>query len=206
MQLHLAVDRLPADSPAQTPLGSVLEVMKRVVDEGRNTVQGLRSSYSSVPDLAQSFSTIQQELAIQQEVDFRVIVDGQPRRLHPLLRDEFYRIGREALLNAFRHSRATSIEVELAYAPKGLRMFVRDNGCGIDSEVVQSGRQRLWGLPGMRERAEKIGAQLHVWSSTAAGTEIELSFPGHVAFEFQRSNGLLKLFGRLFQRENGRHE
>ena len=177
-----------------------------MVDEGRTTVQGLRSSYSSVPDLAQSFSTIQQELAIQPEIDFRVIVDGQPRPLHPLLRDEFYRIGREALLNAFRHSQATSIEVELAYAPKGLRMFVRDNGCGIDPEIVQSGRERHWGLPGMRERAEKIGGQLHVWSSAAAGTEIELSVPGHVAFEFKPSNGLLKLFGRLFQRENGRHE
>ena len=206
MQLHLAVDRVPEDSPARKPLGSVLELMKRVVDEGRTTVQGLRSSYSSLPDLAQSFSTIQQELAIQPEIDFRVIVDGQPRALHPLLRDEFYRIGREALLNAFRHSRATSVEVELAYAPKGLRMFIRDNGCGIDPEIVQSGRERHWGLPGMRERAEKIGGQLHVWSSAAAGTEIELSVPGHVAFEFKPSNGLLKLFGRLFQRENGRHE
>ncbi|MGA2598649.1 MAG: two-component regulator propeller domain-containing protein [Bryobacteraceae bacterium] len=206
MQLHMAVDRLPADSPAQTPLGGVLEVMKRVVDEGRNTVQGLRSSYSSIPDLAQSFSTIQQELAVQPEIDFRVIVDGQPRALHPLLRDEFYRIGREALLNAFRHSHATSIEVELAYAPKGLRMLIRDNGCGIAPDVVQSGREGHWGLPGMRERAEKIGAQLHVWSSTAAGTEIELSVPSRLAFEFQPSNSLLKLFGRLFQRENGRHE
>ena len=110
-------------------------------------------------------------------------MDGQPRPLHPVLRDEVYRIGREALVNAFQHSRAKSIEIQLEYAASQLRVLVRDNGCGIDPQLLQSGREGHWGLPGMRERAERIGAKLHVWSSSAAGTEVELSVPSHVAFQ-----------------------
>jgi signal transduction histidine kinase len=103
--------------------------------------------------------------------------------LHPILRDEVYRIGREALVNAFRHSGATAIEVELEYAVKRLRVLVRDNGRGIDPLVLQSGREGHWGLPGMRERAESIGGTLRVWSRASYGTEIELSVPSHVAFK-----------------------
>ena len=77
-----------------------------------------------------------------------MIVDGQPRPLHPVLRDEVYRIGREALVNAFRHSGAKSIEMEIEYASSQLRMLVRDNGCGIDPQMLHSGRDGHWGLSG----------------------------------------------------------
>ena len=196
MQLHVTLDGLPADSPVKPPLGSVLELMKHVVDEGRNTVQGLRSSYSSPPDLAEAFSGITRELAIPAEVGFRIVVEGQSKPLPPILRDEIYRIGREALINAFRHAHATSIELELEYTSRGLRVFVRDNGCGIDPRAVGSGRERNWGLPGMRERAESIGARLRVWSRAAAGTEIELSVPGHLAFRLASTRGTRQWFGR----------
>lgn len=183
MQLNVAVDRLPEDSPLKPPLGKVLDVMSRVIEEGRNTVRGLRSSYSGSPDLSQAFCTIEREFGGKPETEFRVVVEGQPRPLHPVLRDEIYRIGREALVNAFRHSQATSIEVELEYESKRLHLWVRDNGRGIDPEVLRSGRNGHWGLAGMRERAERIGAEFHVWSSAAAGTEIELSVPARIAFE-----------------------
>jgi len=183
MQLHVAVDRLPPDSPAKSSLGRVLQLMGQVIQEGRNAVQGLRSHQSASLDLEQAFAHVQDELPIQDDVGFRVIVDGQPRPLHPVLRDEVYRIGREALANAFQHSRATNVEVELEYASRQLRVLVRDNGCGIDPQLLQSGREGHWGLPGMRERAERIGAKLHVWSSSAAGTEVELSVPSHLAFQ-----------------------
>jgi signal transduction histidine kinase len=125
---------------------------------------------------------MKRELAVPSNTDFRVIVEGEPRPLHPVLRDEIYRIGREALVNAFRHSCATSIEVELEYESKRLHMSVRDNGRGIDPHVLRSGRDGHWGLAGMRERAERIGGEFHVWSSASAGTEIELSVPARVAF------------------------
>ena len=62
-------------------------------------------------------------------------------------------------------------------------MLVRDDGCGIDPAVLKTGRDGHWGLTGMRERADRIGAELHVMSNVSAGTEIELAVPGNVAFQ-----------------------
>lgn len=189
MQLHVAADSLPDDSAARPRLDRVLKLMAQVIEEGRNAVQGLRSSQSGSHDLDQAFSRIQQELGVQEEIDFRVIVQGRPQALHPVLRDEVYRIGREAVVNAFRHAQAKSIEVELEYTTKHFRFLVRDDGCGIDPHVLQQGREGHWGLPGMRERAERIGAKLHVYSSASAGTEVELSVPNHIAFLAKKSGG-----------------
>jgi signal transduction histidine kinase/ligand-binding sensor domain-containing protein len=199
MQVHVAADRLPEDSSVKPTLNRALELMRQVIDEGRNAVRGLRASHSVSLDLEQAFSRIQAELAAtapaSEDVDFRVIVDGERRPLHPVLRDELYRIGREALLNAFRHSRAGKIEVELKYAPNRLNLLVRDDGCGIDPNVLQTGLDGHWGLSGMRERADRIGARLQVMSSTSAGTEIEVSIPGSVAFQDQPT-GKFRWFGR----------
>jgi nitrate/nitrite-specific signal transduction histidine kinase len=87
------------------------------------------------------------------------------------------------LVNAFRHSEASCIEVELEYAPKCFRIVVRDDGCGIDPGVLHAEREGPWGLRAMRERAEKFGARLRVWSRAAAGTEVALSVPNSIAFE-----------------------
>ena len=106
------------------------------------------------------------------EIDFRVIVVGRPQPMHSVLRDEVYRIGREALVNAIQHSRAGKIEAELECAARSFRFCVRDNGCGMDPQVLRSGREGHWGLPGMRERAERMGERLQVWSSAGAGTEV----------------------------------
>ncbi|MBZ5593521.1 MAG: hypothetical protein LAP39_14860 [Acidobacteriia bacterium] len=203
MQLHVAVDRLPEDSPARPPLSRVLELMRQVIDEGRNAVRGLRSAQSASLDLEHAFSLIQQELGIHQEIAFRIIVDGEPRPLHPVLRDEVYRIGREAVVNAFRHSRATSVEVELEYSMNHFRILVRDNGQGIDSQMLQSGREGHFGLSGMRERAERVGARLKLWSRAEAGTEVELTVPGHIAFQFPSSNRMRKWFAKLYPRKAG---
>jgi signal transduction histidine kinase len=146
----------------------VLELMKHVIDDGRNTVRGLRSPREGLPDLDQRLSRIPQELAVQRPVDFRVIVEGSSRVLHPVTRDEVYRLGREALANAFRHSAASDIEVELEYAVHQLRVLVRDNGCGIEEQMLRTGRDGHFGLSGMHERAERIGGKLKVWSRAAA--------------------------------------
>ena len=98
--------------------------------------------------------------------------------------DDVYRIAREALRNAAQHSRGQRIEVELHYGEKALILRIRDDGVGIDANIVR-GEQRAghWGLQGMRERAESIGARLDVWSQLDAGTEIELSIPASIAYE-----------------------
>jgi ligand-binding sensor domain-containing protein/signal transduction histidine kinase len=183
MQLHVAADHLPTDSPAKPLVSRVLELMRQVIDEGRTAVQGLRSSNHGSADLAQSFSGIRRELDLQEQIDYRITVEGSARPLHPVIRDEVYRISREALVNAFRHSRASNIEVVLEYGSKHLRILVRDDGCGIDPQVLRSGREGHWGIRGMRERAEEIGARFKVWSGAGTGTEVELSIPSDIAFE-----------------------
>jgi ligand-binding sensor domain-containing protein/signal transduction histidine kinase len=201
MQLHVATDQVPVDSPAKPLLGRVLQLMGQVIEEGRNALRGLRSAAGDSLDLEQAFSRIRQELAIEEPIDFRVIVEGRPRPLHPVIRDEVYRVGREALVNAFRHSGARSIEVELEHAAKHLQLMVRDNGCGIDPQVLQTGRDGHWGLSGMRERAEKMGARLNVRSRAAAGTEVELCVPSHIAFQHQPPNRPLGWLARIYPRK-----
>lgn len=201
MQLDVAVDQLPADSPLKPRLGRVLKLMRQVVEEGRNALRGLRSSNSNdLLDLEQAFSRIRGELGAPEEIGFRVIVEGSSQPMHPVARDEVYRIGREAVVNAFRHSRAKNIEVEVTYLAHQLRILVRDDGCGIDPEVLESGREGHFGLSGMRERAERIGARLKVWSRSGLGSEVQLSVPGHVAFQVQPSMGAAGWFAKLSRR------
>jgi len=201
MQLHVAVDQMPADSPARPALNRVLQLMAQVVEEGRNTVRGLRSSVENGRDLGHSFSRIPQDLSIQQEIGFRVIVEGPALPLRPAIRNDVYSIGREAVVNAFRHSRASNVEVELEYTANQLRVLVRDNGCGIDPDVLHSGRDGHWGLSGMRERAERIGGSLKVSSSAASGTEVDLRVPSRCAFESYRSDRASKWFAKLYARD-----
>lgn len=182
MQLHVANDHLEENSPAKPLVGRVMQLMGQVIEEGRNAVRGLRATSGNTDDLETAFSQIGQEFGKEQVKDYRIIVEGTPREMHPLIRDEAYRISREALSNAFRHAQASKIEVELEYRPKHLRILVRDDGTGIDSMVLQTGRDGHWGLAGMRERAESIGARLKVWSRAHAGTEVELFIPGQIAF------------------------
>lgn len=180
MQLHSAVDDLPAGTPNRRELERVLLLMNRVSGEGRVAVRGLRTE--SGDDLEQAFCLVHQEYASRNGAEFEVTVEGGARTIHPLIRDEVYRIGREALVNAFRHARATRIEVELAYGPRQLRMVIRDDGCGVDPDILHAGRDGHWGLPGMRERARRIGGRLTLSSRAAAGTEVELVLPASVAF------------------------
>jgi signal transduction histidine kinase len=181
MQLHVAVEGLPEDSPARTSLGRVHDLMRRVIDEGRNAVRGLRSTSSAPHDLEQAFAGVQREVGLD-SAQYRVIVEGRPRVLKPIIRDEVYRIGREGLVNAFRHAEATHIEIELEYGARELCMFVRDDGRGVDPKVVRAGSDGHWGITGMRERAHRIGGTLKIRSRAAAGTELELRIPGDIAF------------------------
>ena len=186
LQLQVAASAVPAESKAKPILTRVVQLVQQVIDEGRNTVRGLRTEPQEVLPLEVALSQVPAEVPSFDEgaghAEFHVAVEGDSRPLHPLLRDEVYRIGREAIINAFRHSGGSHIEVEMRYSTHQFQLFVRDNGTGIDSHVLQFGREKHWGLIGMRERAERIGAKLHVMSRDSAGTEIQLDVPSHVAF------------------------
>jgi signal transduction histidine kinase len=121
-------------------------------------------------------------------------VEGATRELHPIIRDEVYRIVREALRNAFSHARADHIEIEIAYGDQLFRLRIRDDGNGIPLEVLKEGRAGHYGLPGMRERATQIGGKLEIWSGSKAGTEIELSISGAIAYGNSTHRPLFRLF------------
>jgi signal transduction histidine kinase len=182
MQVDVAADRLPEDSPARPLLRRALQLMAEVTEEGRNVIRGLRIPGDSRNTLEEVFSNLGRDLALGNPVDFRVVSHLDARPLRPAIRDEIYRIGREALANAFKHAHAASIEAEIDYGGNNFRLLVRDDGCGIDPTLLDAGRQNHWGLPGMRQRAEAIGATLRLRSRSGAGSEIELIVPGSIAF------------------------
>ncbi len=214
MQLHVVVEQLPAGSPAQPAMDRILQLMGEVIEDGRNTLRGIRSSSESSGQLEQEFLRMHKELGMDEKINFRVVVEGSPRPLQSLIRNEIYSIGREAMVNAFRHSGANNLEVELEYAADQMTLVVRDNGCGIDPQVLRAGRDGHWGLSGMRERADRIGASFRVLSAASAGTQIELSIPGRVAFVPQTLDDRKVWFSKLYPRrmkvaksvaEGGRH-
>lgn len=202
IQLDAVVEQLADDSPVKLRLTRVQQLTGQIMTDGRNTIKGLHSpSMDNSLALEKAFAKIKQDLDIREQIDFRIVTVGEPRPIHPVVRDEIYRFGREALINAFRHSKAEKIEVEIEYAAKYFRLLVRDEGCGIKPEILRSGREGHLGLSGMRECSERMGAKLKIRSRIDSGTEIELFVPQSVAFEnFEKnSNGsLLKRFKNLF--------
>jgi signal transduction histidine kinase len=171
---------------ARQRLESALDQAAEAITEGRNAVEGLRSSACETNDLARGIIAIGQELtddgpaAAAPSID--VEVEGAPRNLNPIVRDEAYRIAGEALRNSFRHARARRITIEIRYDRRQFQLRVRDDGKGIDEATVRRGHAGHFGLHGMRERAEIVGGRLAVWSKRETGTEVELSVPGAVAY------------------------
>ena len=168
-------------------LDRAIERAAGAITEGRDAVQGLRESAVETYDLAQAVNAIGEELAAAPGNDgapvFRVTVEGESRDLHPMVRDEIYRIAAETLRNAFRHGQSRQIEVEIRYDDQQFRLRVRDDGKGMPTAVL-SGQEPAghFGLPGMRERAKLLGGKLEIWSEIDAGTEVELRIPADAAY------------------------
>ena len=187
LKFHAVTYRLPDRPEAKKELEAAIDQAREAIAEGRDAVQGLRSSVVVTNDLARAITTFGEGLASdqngQQAPGFHVAVEGTSRDLAPLVRDEVYRIAGEALRNAFRHASARRVEVEIHYDTRQLRMRVRDDGKGINPQVLGAGgRGGHHGLPGMRERAELVGGKLAIWSELSSGTEIELIIPSAIAY------------------------
>ena len=191
---------------ARKTLEKAMHQAKHAIVEGRQAIQGLRSSVVETNDLALAMRTLGEELAANaNSTAFQVHVEGTPRALHPILRDEVYRITGEGIRNAFRHSDAKQIEVEIHYDDRRLRVRVRDDGKGIDPKLLSDdGRQGHFGLRGMRERAKLIGGKLTVWSELDAGTEVELSIPASRAYTAPTEGQRMRLTEKFFAKLSGR--
>jgi signal transduction histidine kinase/ligand-binding sensor domain-containing protein len=189
-----------SEKPARELLDQTLDRADKVLEGSRDRVKDLRPVASGVADLTQALAAEGEQLAQLHPAKFRVSVQGDPRELHPIVREEGFLIAREALRNAFRHSGAKEIEVEVTYANAAFHVRVRDDGRGISASVLEAGgTPGHFGLIGMRERAKKLGGQLEVWSRPDAGTEIYLQVPAHLAYRASQAHSpgarsLLRIF------------
>ena len=185
---QVGIRKLPEGAvDSRKTLELALDRASEAIGEGRDAIKGLRVSTIEKNDLALAIRIIAEEFAAsengQNSVSFQLLVEGTSRELHPILRDEIYRLATEALRNAFRHADAKNVEVEIRYDEKYFRLRIRDDGIGIPSDVLsQEGREGHYGLPGMRERAKLVGGELTIWTERDSGTEIELVIPGAKAY------------------------
>lgn len=186
LQFQAAFNLLP-DRPRESKqvLAGAIDQVAEAITEGRDTVQGLRASPLETNSLADALRALADDLAHENGLApaAQIEVLGTPQALHPLVRDETFRIAGEALRNAFHHAEARQIEVEIRYDARQLRVRVRDDGKGIDPDVLRTGeKQGHFGLGGMRERAALVGGKLSIRSNPGTGTEVEFTAPGARAY------------------------
>jgi signal transduction histidine kinase/ligand-binding sensor domain-containing protein len=195
---------------AMQALDGAIARTEQAITESRGAIGDLRSETVAQRDLAELLTATGQELAAFEDANdngplFRVIVEGERRRLSPILQEEVYWIARELLRNAFQHAHAHQIEAEIRYEDDLFRMRVRDDGKGMDPKVLEAGaRAGHWGLTGLRERAQKLGVRLDFWSEVGAGTEVQLTVPAAVAYEKSYDRFRFRLFrkARIHERQS----
>jgi signal transduction histidine kinase/ligand-binding sensor domain-containing protein len=186
---------------AMVALDGAIKRTEEAIAESRDAIKDLRVERAST-DLKELLTATCQELEISvgghaNPPTFQVIVAGERRDLSQEIEDEVYRIGRELLRNAFQHAQARHIEAEIRYDDDALTLLVRDDGKGIDPIVVkEGGRTGHWGLPGVRERAKQIRADIDFWTENRAGTEVRLKVPGSLAYKAVADKAKFKSFRR----------
>ena len=198
LQLEVADRQIAGDATAKPVVQRVSQLLRHLSDESRQTVRGLRLRQSEEENLERALTQITKDLAAPRKVKYQVVVEGAPRSLRPVVRDEIYRIGAEALANAFSHARASTVETVLEYGRDHFRLLIRDDGKGIDPEVLKGGREGHFGLSGLRERASRIGARLKIRTAPGAGTEIDLLVPAVAAFEHPAPRGPMNWIAKLY--------
>jgi signal transduction histidine kinase len=204
LRFQAGTNLIPTADPARKVFEGALTRADQVLIESRNHVKQLRSSAHMQGDLPFELARIGEELAREGSAGFSFSAKGTPRDLQPILKEEAFLVGREAITNAFQHAHATQVDVELFYSDTELRLHVRDDGRGIPEEVLAAGgKAGHWGLIGMRERAEKVHAQLEISRRGDAGTEVRLTVKGSIAYESTLRNGR-RGFWKQFSRRQGR--
>ena len=190
-------------------LDKALDGAEQAIVEGRDAIHDLRSLAPAAQGLAEEITALGEELIAEDTnkdpAQFRVVIEGSVRVLHPNVHLDISRIAREALRNAFIHSQGRLIETEITYSDKLFRLRIRDDGKGLDPNVRDQGeRTGHWGLRGMRERAERLGGELDLWSEPGAGTEVELRLPGSIFYEASPARNGVRLFWKKMKNDHER--
>ena len=134
LKFHAVAKQIPSDEPAHDALEKTLDHADEVLAEGRDRLRNLRGTSIPYGGLPAAFERVAEETPQGADAIFKTVVEGRMRELHPMVREECYWIGREAVVNALTHSNGRKVEVEITYDPRQFRLRVRDDGRGIDPE------------------------------------------------------------------------
>jgi signal transduction histidine kinase len=204
LQVEVTDELLPADLPAKQSLVRALGLCKSALDAGRRALNDLRAAPLSAADLVKAFSQLANELPRDGGTEIDVIVEGREHPLNATVGNDVLQVGRQAITNALQHANARNIHVLLSYGEQQLRIWVQDNGCGINEETLNLGRPGHYGIAGMKERAERLGGSISIRSRVDEGTEVDLTVPAHLLYQdgFPRSSSRLadkwhRITGRL---------
>jgi signal transduction histidine kinase len=191
LRFHFVAQQIPEGAPERRVMEEALTTADKVIEEGRDRVRSLRAEALSKEDLANRLAQVGTALNWDHSVQFSVATEGSSPALHPIVEDELFMIGREAVTNSFRHAGASRIDVEINSDGDAIRLRCVDNGQGIGAEILSTPEaNNHFGHLGMRERAEKIGATLKCRSAPGQGTEITVTVPGRLG---GRSDKLFRL-------------
>ncbi|SEG63373.1 Histidine kinase [Bryocella elongata] len=199
-KVGVAARKLPVDDPVRPLLEATLVQSDQVLMEGRKLISSLQTKEEPSEALLDSLRVIGESLRhTYPSTEFFVDVRGSERILSTVVNPELCTIGREALTNAFQHANAAHVWLELNATPEELRLKVRDDGNGIDAQILARGyRDEHWGLRNMKARSERLGGRFTLNSSLGAGTTVEVAVPAFVAYK-DAPGGLRERFRRLFR-------
>jgi signal transduction histidine kinase len=183
LSFQAATEQIPSTHPARCKMERALDRADQVLVEARERVNNLRDLNEPALNLIDAFAAVTSELQLEGSTRFTLNSHGTPLPLHPIVGEESYRIGCEAIMNAFRHANAQNVEIRIVYTRHAFQLSVDDNGSGIDPQYLPPNiRPNHWGLHGMLERAEKIGGRLSIQRGAHSGTEIQLTVPALTAY------------------------
>jgi len=194
LRFEAVARHIPADNPLRIMMDTVLERADRVVLDGRDRVRAMQAVIEQNLELSSALATFADDFVTDDSPTFCLVVEGTERNLEGRVHACVYAIGKEAIRNAFRHSRASHVEVEINHGLERFRLRVRDDGIGIDARIVGGAEcPEYRGLAVMRERTLQVGAELSIWGRDGLGTEVELQVRSAIAYETGRKTFLSKL-------------
>ncbi|WP_162098629.1 sensor histidine kinase [Rhodanobacter spathiphylli] len=194
LRFEAVARRIPAHDPLRVMMDTVLERADQVVLDGRDRVRAMQAATEQSLELSKALATFANDFVTDDPPTFCLVVEGKERSLEGRVHACVYAIGKEAIRNAFRHARASHVEVEINHGLDRFRLRVRDDGIGIDARIVGGAEcPKHRGLTVMRERTLQVGAELAIWGRDGLGTEVEFQVHSAIAYETGRKTFLGKL-------------
>jgi signal transduction histidine kinase/ligand-binding sensor domain-containing protein len=202
MRFHLATQSIPSNEIARSEMEEALDSADLLLVESRDRIRDLRYETIEPASLSDSIKALGEDFAMPHLWTLEVLTRGSAADLNPISYQEIYAIAKEAVVNAFRHSKASEIRVEISFQRAKLSLDISDNGTGIDSEIL-TGQRRTghWGLAGMQERANNLGADLKFIVPAGGGAQIRLTVPADLAYRYEhQASGFRRWYQRWLAR------